>query len=89
MPAREADLSLDDLSTRSEKEWTVWGPCSGGVRIVFFCDGRLYTYSGGDARPADSAGIVEETISEYARSTAHPDVMAWLADAGHLPPARA
>ena len=76
-------MSLDDLTLRSEKQWTVWGPCSGGVRVVHFCDGRLYTYSGGDARDAGSCGIVEETIAEYMDSGGDPDVVAWLQSTGH------
>ena len=53
--------------------------------MVHFCDGRLYTYSGGDARDEGSCGIVEETIAEYADSGGDPAVVAWLPSTGRLP----
>lgn len=83
--AREApDMTIERLNSKFEKQWTVSGPCSGGVRIVFFCEGRMYTFSDGDSRDAGSCGSVEETVAEYAQSAAEPSVVAWLGSTGRL-----
>ncbi len=42
-------MTLDEVHAGAEKSWNVWGPCSGGVIVVFFCAGKLYTYYGGEA----------------------------------------
>jgi hypothetical protein len=79
-------MNLDEVHARAEKSWYVWGPCSGGVIIVYFCAGKLYTYYGGDARPADDApNPVEETIEDYARSGGgDAEVLDWLRATGRL-----
>jgi hypothetical protein len=63
-------MTLDEIHARAEKSWNVWGPCSGGVIVVYFCEGKLYTYYGGDARPADddAPNPVEESVEAYVRS---------------------
>lgn len=80
--------TLDEVSARAEISWNVWGPNSGGVIVVFFHEGKLYTYYGGDARPADddAPNPVEETIEEYAREGYGGDkkVLAWLRATGRL-----
>lgn len=82
-------MTLDEVHARAEKSWTVWGPCSGGVIVVFFCNGRLYTYYGGDARPADDdvPNPVEASVEDFARAGGNLEVLDWLRAAGHLPPA--
>jgi hypothetical protein len=83
MPREATDMTVADLNARSEQQWIVWGPCSGGVRSVLFCDGRMYTFADGDARDAGSCGIVEETVEEYAAGAgAEASVVAWLGSAG-------
>ena len=81
-------MTLDDVNARAEKSWNVWGPCSGGVIVVFFCAGKLYTYHGGDARPAndDAPNPVEATIEQYARAGGGGDaeVLSWLRATGRL-----
>ena len=80
-------MTLDDVHARAEKSWNVWGPCSGGVIVVFFCEGKLHTYHGGDARSADddAPNPVEETIEEYTRGGAgDAEVLAWLRATGRL-----
>src|SRR4051794_16836601 len=77
--------TLDEVHARAEKSWNVWGPCSGGVIVVFFCEGKLYTYYGGDARPADDApNPVEETVEDYIRTGGHAEVIEWLRATGRL-----
>jgi hypothetical protein len=78
-------MTIDELAAGSEMRWNVAGPDSGGVITVFFHGGRLYTYYGGDYRPADGDDIVEQSIEAYAGSGADPDVLAWLRAHGHLP----
>ena len=77
-------MTLDTLVEESEMRWNVSGPSSGGVITVFFCRGRLYTYYGGDMRPADGPDIEEQSIADYARAGGDPDVLAWLRANGHL-----
>jgi hypothetical protein len=79
-------MTLDEVHARAEKSWNVWGPCSGGVIVVFFCGGKLYTYSGGDARSADddAPNPVEETIEEYIRTRGDATVVEWLRATGRL-----
>ena len=80
-------MTLDEVHARAEKSWNVWGPCSGGVIVVFFCEGKLYTYYGGDARPADddAPNPVEETIEDYARAgRGDAQVLDWLRATGRL-----
>lgn len=80
-------MTLDDVHARAEKSWNVWGPCSGGVVVVFFCEGKLYTYHGGDARSADddAPNPVEQTIEDYARAGGgDAEVLDWLRATGRL-----
>src|SRR5262249_1167137 len=81
----ESHMTLDEVHARAQKWWNVWGPCSGGVIVVYCCEGKLYTYYGGDAAPAeDSPNLVEESIDDYVRSRADAEVVDWLRAAGHL-----
>ncbi|MEP7122774.1 MAG: hypothetical protein ABJE95_17750 [Byssovorax sp.] len=80
-------MTLDEVHARAEKSWNVWGPCSGGVIVVFFCEGKLFTYYGGDARSADddAPNPIEQTIEEYARGGGgDASVLDWLRATGHL-----
>ena len=79
-------MTIDEVSARAEAHWTVWGPCSGGVIVVYFCGGKLYTYYAGDARsPDDDApNPVEQSIEEYVRARGDAEVVAWLRARGYL-----
>ena len=79
-------VTLDEVRASATQHWTVWGPCSGGVVVVYFRAGKLYTYYGGDSRaPDDDApNPVEESIEEYVRTRGDTEVVAWLRAMGHL-----
>jgi hypothetical protein len=79
----DTSMTLETLSRHAERSWNVWGPCSGGVIIVYLHEGRVYTYYGGDAGPPEGDAIREQSIDEYAR-TGDADVVAWLRAEGRV-----